>query len=272
MITIGLYTAIKVVASILVVLLLSLIAERIGPRFAGVVSGYPLGAAISLFFIGLEQGAGFAAHSAIFAAGGLAATVAFVAGYLLGLRGAEGRRRFSALAMAVLSAFCAYGLAAWGLSVLALNWLGAPAIALLAIILGNRLFRAVPEVAIQQKMRLGIAITLLRALFAAVVILAITTAAHAVGPRWAGLFSAFPITMLPLLVIIQATYQPAHVRTIIRNIPRGLISLLVYTLTVAATYPKLGIAAGTLVGYLGATVYLVAMEMHRQRRLHPHTI
>jgi hypothetical protein len=69
-------------------------------------------------------------------------------------------------------------------------------------------------------------VALLRAAFAALVILAITTVAGAVGPRWAGLFSAFPITMLPLLAIIQFTYQPDHVRTIIKNVPRGLGSLI----------------------------------------------
>ncbi len=99
-----------------------------------------------------------------------------------------------------------------------------------------------------------------RAGFAAVVILAITTVAGVVGPRWAGLFSAFPITMLPLLVIIQFTYQPEHVRTIIKNVPRGLGSLLVYAMVVAASYPGLGIAWGTILGYLAATLYLILIE------------
>jgi hypothetical protein len=106
---------------------------------------------------------------------------------------------------------------------------------------------------------------LLRAVFAALVILLITTAARAVGPEWAGLFSAFPITMLPLLVIIQFTYQPAHVRTIIKNIPRGLGSLLIYALVVATAYTDLGIVWGTLLGYLAATLYLLILEFSRSR-------
>ncbi|MCB2170381.1 MAG: hypothetical protein KQI78_22170 [Deltaproteobacteria bacterium] len=83
MISFGLFPMVKVLVSILVVVLLSLIAEYAGPRVAGVVSGYPLGAAISLLFIGIEISPAFAARSAVFTAAGLTGTVAFVAGSLL---------------------------------------------------------------------------------------------------------------------------------------------------------------------------------------------
>lgn len=260
MIGYGLFGGIKMLVSILVVVALSLIAERAGPRFAGIVAGYPLGAAISLFFIGVEINPEFAARSAIFTTAGLAATVTFVGGYLLGLRWADGRSLPVALAFSILPALAAYGLAAGLIFAMPINWISAPLIALLSIAAAGRVFRTIPDAMIQQRIRLSFSVTLLRAVFAAGVILAITTAARFVGPGWAGLFSAFPITMLPLLVIIQATYQPAHVRTIIRNVPRGLGSLLVYTLAVAATYPHLGIAWGTILGYMGATAYLVLLE------------
>jgi hypothetical protein len=43
-------------------------------------------------------------------------------------------------------------------------------------------------------------------------------------------------------------------------VPRGLGALLTYTLVVAATYEGLGITWGTVLGYLAATLYLVALE------------
>jgi hypothetical protein len=76
-----------------------------------------LGAAISLYFIGLEIGSGFAARSALFTAAGLAATVAFVGGICWGSV-AEGRGRYVSLACSVLPGMAAYGLAAWVLSYL----------------------------------------------------------------------------------------------------------------------------------------------------------
>jgi len=231
---------------------------------AGIASGYPLGAAISLFFIGFELGPAFAARSAVYTAAGLTATVAFVGGYLAGLRLAEGRRRPLALILAVLPALAAYGVAAGALSLLPINRVSAPLIAMASMIAANRLFRRIPDTAIRQTIRLSLGVTLLRALFAALVILLITGAARLVGPDWAGLFSAFPITMLPLLVIIQFTYEPAHVRTVIKNVPRGLGALLIYALVVAASYEDLGIGWGTVLGYLVATAYLVILEYGRK--------
>jgi hypothetical protein len=264
MLSLGLLAAVKILVSVLMVVILSLIAEWAGPRVAGIASGYPLGAAISLFFIGLEIGPAFAAHSAIYTTAGLTATVAFVVGYLAGLRLAEGRRRPSALILAVLPALAAYGMAAGALSLLSINWVSASLIAMGSMIAANRLFRRIPDTAIRQTIRLSLGVTLLRALFAALVILLITGAARLVGPDWAGLFSAFPITMLPLLVIIQFTYEPAHVRTVIKNVPRGLGALLIYALVVAASYEALGIGWGTVLGYLVATVYLVILEYGRK--------
>ena len=73
----------KIVITIVIVTMLSIIAERISPRAAGILSGYPLGTAISLFFIGLEQGASFAATSAVYAIAGMAALLTFFYCYYL---------------------------------------------------------------------------------------------------------------------------------------------------------------------------------------------
>ena len=62
---------------------LSLVAERVSTSVAGVLSGYPLGAAI-VFFYGLEVSPELAAKSAIYAMPGLIGTQSFV--YLLLLR------------------------------------------------------------------------------------------------------------------------------------------------------------------------------------------
>jgi len=260
MIEISLFTLIKVAVSVLVVVLLSLIAEWASPRIAGIASGFPLGAAISLFFYGLENGRGFAARSALFTAAGLAATVAFVSGYLLGIRLAERHGKAASLAASIVLGLTAYGMVARLLLVLPVDWISAPLIAVTAIALAAWSFRRIPDVTIENRIRLGVMVAFLRGGFAALVILIITSVARMVGPHWAGMFSAFPITMLPLLVIIQSTYRPNHVRTIIKNVPRGLGSLLVYAMVVAAATPSVGIGWATVLGYLAATVYLILLE------------
>jgi uncharacterized membrane protein (GlpM family) len=147
MIELSLFTLVKVSVSILVVVLLSLIAEWASPRIAGIASGYPLGAAISLYFIGLENGSGFAARSALFTAAGLAATIAFVGGYLLGIRLSQR----AAVACLVIDVFrscrviAAYGLAVWVLSYLPINWISAPLIAISGHAPGRLVFPRHPQ-------------------------------------------------------------------------------------------------------------------------------
>ena len=97
----------------------------------------------------------------------------------------------TAIILAILPAMAAYGLTAWMLSRIPMTWISAPVIAAGSMLVAGRLFRRIPDAAIRQTIRLGPGVTLVRAAFAALVILAITGAARLVGPRWAGLFSAF---------------------------------------------------------------------------------
>jgi hypothetical protein len=97
----------------------------------------------------------------------------------------------------------------------------------------------------------------LRAALATVIILMITGAAKWVGPRWAGLFSAFPTTLFPLILIVHISYGRPAVNTIIKNFPRGLGSLILYALGVSFVYPRFGVLPGTIVAFTLATAYLV---------------
>jgi len=59
------------------------------------------------------------------------------------------------------------------------------------------------------------------------------------------------------MIIIHFTYGKKYVHTIIRNFPRGLGSLITYSLTVSIVYPVCGIYLGTFVSFTMATVYLL---------------
>ena len=77
--------------------------------------------------------------------------------------------------------------------------------------------------------------------------------------KWAGLFSAFPITLFPLILIVHITYDKEHVHTIIKNFPVGLGALIVYSLSVYKSYPIWGIYLGTAVSLMMSTVYLFGL-------------
>ena len=73
----------KLGLSVSMVLGLGTVAVRASPRIAGLLSGYPLGTALALFFIGLEISPAFATQSAVHTLAGFTATMALGAGYLI---------------------------------------------------------------------------------------------------------------------------------------------------------------------------------------------
>jgi hypothetical protein len=247
----------KVILTISMVTALSIVAERVSPRVAGILSGYPLGSAIALFFIGLEQGARFAGTSAVYNIAGLAAQVsAYSLYYLISRRFKKGS--LIAAPLITIAGFLAVdGL----LHALPLPGWACALVGAAGILAFGFLFRAIPNTRITQKVHLGSGVLLFRAGMAALTILAITGAASLVPPSWAGLFSAFPVASFPLILIIHATYSPEQSHSIIKNIPTGLWALVFYSLTISVAYPLLGIYWGSLAGFGVATVYLLGLTV-----------
>ncbi len=243
----------KVIVTVGLVLILSIIAEYISPRAAGILAGYPLGAAIALFFIGVEMGTEFASNSAVYTMIGLVATQSFVYFYF---KSALLFERWNILISSIF-AVIGYSVVIWILHFVNINKYLAILIPIISVFLFAYLFREIKNVTIQEKIKLSFKIIVLRAVMAALIILFITGVARLVGSTWAGLFSAFPITLFPLILIIHVTYAKEHVYTIIKNFPLGLGSLIVYALTVSIVYPAYGIYLGTVISLTAATVYLI---------------
>ncbi len=256
---------IKILVSVFMVVTLSLIAEFVSPRVAGILSGYPLGAAISLFFIAFEISPRFAAESALYTMTGLVGIQGFIYFYYLASSRLKPHGKWFSITVASLAGFAGYLLIISILHGLRTTLLIALVIPLISFVLFRFLFRKIKDVRIESRLRLSIVLLFGRGLFAAAVILLITWAARLVGPGWAGLFSAFPITLFPVMVIVHFSYRLDHVHTLIKNVPDGLVSLFIYALVVHLTYPSLGIYFGTIIAYFCATIYLVITHMD----LHP---
>jgi hypothetical protein len=256
---------VKTATAVSMVVLLSLFAEVVSPRFAGIFSGYPLGAAISLFFMGFEISPAFASQSALYTSVGLVATQVFAYSYYRASLAARKRGRGLDLLLAPLGSLAGYFAAAAILRMLSVSLATAAFLPILFILVFIYLFRDVENIKIEQRVSLSSKSLLFRSVFAAGAIVLITSTAKVVGPRWAGLFSAFPITMLPLVVIIHFTYGPQQVYSILKNVPRGLGSLVIYSLAVFFFYPGYGIYGGTAVAYGLATIYLVVAQVGVRR-------
>ena len=243
----------KLMISVSIVVFLSWIAEHVSPKVAGLLSGYPLGAAIALFFYGLEVSPEFASKSALYTMIGLVASQAFVYCYY---RASVYFKKWNIFCSSMI-AVAGYFLAIWLLHFIKLNHVLAIVVPIISIFLFSYLFRGIDNVKIQKRLTLSYRLLFLRAIFAGSIILVITGVAKWVNPTWAGLLSAFPVTLFPLMLIIHFTYSKTYVHTIVKNFPAGLGSLIAYSLTVSIVYPVCGIYLGTFVSFTMATVYLL---------------
>lgn len=255
----------KILVSIAAVVGLSLVAEHVSPRVAGILSGYPLGCAIALFFIGIEQGADFAAEAASHTLAGFSASLAMVGCYWLGSRSLDSGH----LPAAALAGVVGFLLVSAVLNSLPLALVSGGVLTVVTILLCTYLFRSIPNAVVGTRVRFSHGVLLFRALMATATVLLITGVADWVGPAWAGLLSAFPITLFPFMLIIHYSYGKPQVYTVIRNYPVGLWALAIYAVTVHFSYAIVGVGWGTLLGFVAATVYLFGLSLFygwRQRR------
>lgn len=243
----------KLVVSIGLVLGLGAVAVRVSPRVAGLLAGYPLGTALALFFIGLEISPGFATQSAVHTLAGFTATLALGGGYLLcgrqdGLKG---------VLTGIAGGLAAWLVVGWGLSQFNFTRLSGTLVTLAAIAVFSGLYQGVPEARVGAGGVFSWSALAFRAGLATVMIFIITAFAHVVPAAWAGTLAAFPVTMLPFLLILHATHGAAPAATVIKHYPMGLGSLLSYTLCVSLTYEPWGLTLGTLAGFTVATLWLM---------------
>lgn len=265
----------KIFITILVVTTLSVVAERAGPRIAGILAGYPAGSAISLFFIGLEIGPQFSANGALFNIAGMTALLGFLGAYYLFTERLRKRGFWLSAGVSALTSGAVFILSAYLISTLPLApWTGI-VLTIVSLPFAHHLFKRIANSTITTRVRLGPRVLLFRAGLSAVVIITVTGAAHFVSDQWAGLFTAFPATIFPLILIVQRTYGTEQAHAVIKNIPMGLWALVFYSATIAYGYPIFGIYSGTLLAFCAATVYLGGLAafqaLTRPQKTNPRT-
>ena len=235
--------AAKLVLVPCLIAVITLAGARFGPRVAGALTGLPVVAGPIVLFLAIEQGASFAARSA----------VATLAGE------------------ASLAAFCVlYGWTAprapWWASVV-VGWLGffgstlvldrsAPSLAAasaVAVVVPVVMLTTMPRMAaatgITDVTRGEIA---LRMAAGVGLMLVLTGVAHALGPRLSGLLTVFPIATTVLAVFSHRAHGYAFAVQLLRGLALGLYSLTAFFLTLALVLERLGTTGGFLVAAAAA--------------------
>lgn len=271
----------KILITFASVCLLASVAERLGPRYAGLLAGFPLGTAIVLYFFALQQGDQFAGSSAVFTLAGLSGALAFAWGYWQVIRRCP---QLSFLPVAVVVALLCFVAVIWLLQHLPASRIASLAVTLIAILVFHRLQHGIEpchelEQVAQPKLRhsfLGhsllsqvllnhpIASLAFRASLATLSVVLITALASWLAPSQAGLLAAFPVSFFPLMLLLHIRYGAQVLAASIRHYPTGMGALLSYCLTVSYSYPYLGRDIGTLVALVMACVYLLVSHYFSQ--------
>jgi hypothetical protein len=257
----------KIFLSAGMVITITLVAEKASTRFAGVLLGFPLGAGLTFFFTGVEQGPHFAAESAPWAIQGLSCTLVFC--LLYNQTGKIiSKNRLLSLIISTTCGICGFFGVAYVLQYLIQDmvWLRITTVA--TIFVGVAVFfRTSQSPAIKRKVPTTAMVLASRALFAAAVILIITAIAKAVGPRWSGIFAAFPTTVLPTVLVLHYHYGIETISALFREIPLGMLAIAIFSCSVYYTFPQFGVYLGILISYVVALFYLLFYEFVLRRPL-----
>jgi hypothetical protein len=229
--------------------LLSLAAKRWGPRVAGWLAGLPIVAGPILLFIALEQGGAFASRAASSALAAVAATVAFIVAYA---RAAQRVRWPAALSV---------GLTAWLLAAFLITRLPesvAIAFLLAAVALaGARCVLPKPRLEPGGRLPRRGDLTA-RMLAGALLTVAATLAADAVGPRWSGSLATFPVLASVLAVFTHGGQGPAHAAALLRSMTSGMLSLATFCLVAALALRTFSVAVAFVLAVLATAIVQMA--------------
>ena len=251
----------KFILAAFFVIALSFVAEYISPKWAGIFSGFPTGTAVILYFYALENGLEFAGESAIYNMVGLIAMQMFLFCYYLSGVITKKFKIFTS----VFGAIIGYTVTIILLSRFSFTPFLAVLIPLISIIIFRMLFQKIDYSKIDVKIKPTWKVILGRAGLAALIISFITGIAELVGHTWAGLFSAFPTTVFPLLLIIHFGYGEHYVYSIIKHVPDGLGALLTYSLIIYLSYPQFNLYLGIILAFSGALAYLLIYQFFTLR-------
>lgn len=128
----------------------------------------------------------------------------------------------------------------------------------MSLMIGSSIYFAKKEnFAINKSIKTSIGDILFRSVLTITIFLTVTSLPKYAPANIAGIFSAFPTILLPLLLIIHFRHSNLQARTIIKNTPFGLNSVVIYSLVVYFSYGEIGILYGTILALISSVLYVI---------------
>jgi hypothetical protein len=213
---------------------------------------------LSLIFFTIEQGPAFAAESAFWTIPGMCATVPVYLGYLAATRLVPAPRGAS------LAAGAALGVASFAAAVLVLSVMPLGPVTVVpfaAAVCGAAAFavRGLPDTATLRRAPTSVPLLAMRVGVSALTVLAVTSLAHLLGPKWSGLVVGFPVNTLPVMALLHARYGARVILPFIRIFPAGAFGICLFNLVASWTLARLGLPGTIALAYAVDLGYLATV-------------
>ncbi|AXX87588.1 hypothetical protein [Malaciobacter marinus] len=244
---------IKAVTAVVIVITLSIIAEKVSAKLSGILSGLPLGTMVVLIFFAIEHGINYSVEASLYNIHGLLALLSFIIGYYIST---FYKRKFD-IFVSIIVSFVFYLVAAFILAHVPIHVVFTPIAVITIITLVTIYFAKIPDNAKKINTKITFKDLVLRTILTVVIFLLVTSIPKIAPVNIAGIFSAFPSMMFPLLLIVHFNHSGNQARTILKNTPSGLSSIVIFCVSVHFTYPMLGVFLGTLVSFITCIIYIV---------------
>ena len=212
-----------------------------------------MGSAITLIFFAIENGVDYVTKVALYNIHGLFAALAFSIGYYIST---FYKGKFE-IFLSLLISFISYLIIAFILAFVPPHVILTPLIVITLMLIASIYFAKKENFAIDKKVNISLSDILFRSILTISIFLVVSSLPKYVPSNIAGIFSSFPTILLPLLLIIHFRHSRLQARTIIKNTPFGLSSVVIYSLVVYFTYEKIGILYGTIVALISSVLYVV---------------
>ena len=237
----------------MLVLTLSFVAEKLSPKISGILSGLPLGSSITLIFFAIENGVDYVTKVALYNIHGLFAALAFSIGYYIST---FYKGKFE-IFLSLLISFISYLVIAFILAYVPPHVFFTPFIVIVLMLIATIYFAKKENFSIDKKIKTSVNDILFRSILTIFIFLVVSSLPKYVPSNIAGIFSSFPTVLLPLMLIIHFRHSNLQARTIIKNTPFGLSSVVIYSLIVYFSYSKIGILYGTVLALFCSVLYVL---------------
>lgn len=249
---------IRGIAGASIVVIITYIADKFGPKISGLLSAFPTVSAVSLIIMALVHGNEFASEASLSTLFGLVAVYFFTIGFYYGYINYRGNTIKKKTICALIVGFILYAIlisiyftlvhegTIYNIIPLIIGFIFAKLI-LIGVKVEKSLFEVKKVKAVEHLARAGLG--------GGFVVVA-SIMADLFGPLYGGIFSAFPATIAPILIIIALTRTEPFLIKTIKYVPSALLATGAYAISVWYTYPIHGVVAGTIISY---SVYIVAI-------------